>query len=140
MNSQQNENYSGQPRSRGASAGGVGGGYRGRSRGYNRGGYRPNDRNYQQQQGQDSSIDNSVPSDTTHRGHEGSYPYRRGGGAAGNRQQFSQQEPQQQDQWDVGNWNGETLIYSRTTKDDESAFNAESNASKPLTEGERYSG
>jgi hypothetical protein len=26
---------------------------------------------------------------------------------------------QQQDQWDVGNWNGETLIYSRTTQDDE---------------------
>jgi hypothetical protein len=34
-------------------------------------------------------------------------------------------EQQQQDSWDVGNWNGETLIYSRTAKDDEQILNSD---------------
>jgi len=142
VNPQENENNTGQTRPRGAPAGGNS--YRGRYRGQNRGGYRPNDRNYQQQQqqqGDDSNVDNSVPSDTTSRTYEGSYSNRRGGagagaGATGNRQHSShqQQQHQQPDQWDVGNWNGETLIYSRTAKDEELASNAESMSSKTLTE------
>ena len=148
VNSQANESFSGQTRPRGAPGGSSG--QRGRYRGQNRGGYRPNDRNYQQQQqGPDSTADNSVPSDTTPRTFEGSYANRRGGsvGAAtgGNRQHSAQQQQpphpqQQQEQWDVGNWNGETLIYSRTTKDDEPAFNAESTSSKTLTDGKTISG
>lgn len=43
---------------------------------------------------------------------DGSNSQRRGGSNAGARQQSEQQ-------WDVGNWNGETLIYSRTTKEEE---------------------
>ena len=146
-NTQQNENYSGQSRPRGALGGS---GYRGRYRSHNRGGHRPNDRNYQQQQGQDSNLDNSVPSDTTQRSNEGSYNNRRGGGnavATGNRQQQQpppppqqqQQQQSQQEQWDVGNWNGETLIYNRTTKEDESALDAESNSSKTLPDGKKFS-
>jgi len=44
------------------------------------------------------------------------YKNRRGGG-----------RHQQQQQWDVGNWNGETLIYSRSTKDDEQSSNSDNN-------------
>ena len=43
---------------------------------------------------------------------DGSNSQRRDGSNAGARQQ-----PEQQ--WDVGNWNGETLIYLRTTKEEE---------------------
>ena len=150
VNSQQNESFAGQTRPRGAPGGGSG--YRGRQRGQNRGGFRSNDRNYQQQQqqqqqqGPDSTVDNSVPSDTTPRTYEGSYSNRRGGSvgaAGGNRPHASQQQQQpqqQQEQWDVGNWNGETLIYSRTTKEDELALNAESTSSKTLTEGKNICG
>ncbi|CAF2501260.1 unnamed protein product [Rotaria sp. Silwood2] len=108
----QNDNYIPQQRYRGGS------GYRGRYRGSNRGSHRGNDRNYQQhqyeQQPQDSNIDISTTSDTTQRFTDASYTNRRGGG-------------KQQQQWDVGNWNGETLIYSRSTKDDEQSANSDNN-------------
>ncbi|CAF1018835.1 unnamed protein product [Adineta steineri] len=105
---QQNDNDIPQQRQRGGS------GYRGRYRGNNRGGFRGNDRNYQQQQNQqqnqqqtqDSNGDTSSPSDTT----------RRNRGAAGT---------SRQEQWDVGNWNGETLIISRTNKDDEQTIDTD---------------
>jgi hypothetical protein len=113
-NQQQNDNYIPQQRQRGGS------GYRGRYRGSNRGGQRGNDRNYQQQQyeqqPQDSNVDTSSPSDTTQRSTDVPYTNRRGGGG-GTRQQ----------QWDVGNWNGETVIYSRSTKDDEQPSNSDNN-------------
>ena len=114
---QQNDNYIPQQRQRGGS------GYRVRYRGNNRGGQRGNDRNYQQQyeqQSQDTNIDTSSPSDTTQRLTDVPYTNRRGGGSGadtGGRQQ----------QWDVGNWNGETLIYLRSTKDDEQTSNLDNN-------------
>jgi hypothetical protein len=102
---QENDNYVLQQRQRGGS------GYRGRNRGYNRGGYRGTDRNHQQQI-QDSNVDPSSLSDTNRR--------HRGAAVAS-----EQQQQQQQDSWDVGNWNGETLIYSRTAKDDEQILNSD---------------
>ncbi|CAF3361715.1 unnamed protein product [Rotaria sp. Silwood1] len=108
---QQNDNYLPQQRYRGGS------GYRGRYRGSNRGSHRGNDRNYQQpqyeQQPQDSNIDIST-SDTTQRFTDVSHTNRRSGG-------------KQQQQWDVGKWNGETLIYSRSAKDDEQSANSDNN-------------
>ena len=98
-NQHQNDNDMSQQRQRGGS------GYRGRNRGNARGSFRGTDRNYQpqhQQQTQDSNVDASSPSDTN----------RRNKAATSN-------SKSQQDQWDVGNWNGETLIISRTTKDEE---------------------
>ncbi|CAF3409447.1 unnamed protein product [Rotaria sp. Silwood1] len=99
VTNQQNDNYIPQQRQRGTNT------FRGRHRGNNRGGHRGIDRSYQHVQ--DSNIDSSLPSDTNRRS--------RGGGAAA----AVASNQQQQDLWDVGNWNGETLIYSRTTKDDE---------------------
>ncbi|CAF2824442.1 unnamed protein product [Rotaria sp. Silwood2] len=116
VTNQQNDNYIPQQRQRGTST------YRGRYRGNNRGGYRGIDRNYQHVQ--DSSIDTSLPSDTNRRS--------RGGGADAPAVASNQQ---QQDLWDVGNWNGETLIYSRTTKDDEQPLN--SNESTEATNQEK---
>ena len=84
--------------------------YRGRYRGHNRGRYRANNRNYQR--GQDLNIDNLSLSDTTN-------PYNRDAAVVSS---------QQQDLWDVGNWNGETLIYSRTTMDDEQPLNSDSSS------------
>lgn len=112
---QSNDNNTSQYRQRGGS------GYRGRNRGSNRGGHRANDRNHQQQQqqpfepqSQDSNADASLPSDTTQGFSNVPYANRRGGG-------------RQQRQWDVGNWNGETVVYSRTSKDDEQPSNADEN-------------
>jgi hypothetical protein len=113
---QQNDNnYNPQQRQRGGSS------YRGRNRGSYRGGSRGNDRNHQQyeQQTQDSNLDTSSPSDTTQRFTDVPYTNRRGGGGGGRQQQ--------QQQWDVGNWNGETLIYSRSAKDDEQSSNSDNN-------------
>jgi hypothetical protein len=110
-NQQQNDNYISQQRQRGGS------GYRGRYRANNRGGHRGNDRNYQQQQHdqlpQDSNVEISSPSDTTQRLPD--VPY------------TNQRDGSKQQQWDVGNWNGETLIYSRTSKEDEQTSNADNN-------------
>jgi hypothetical protein len=50
----------------------------------------------------------------TQRFNDASNTNRRGGG-----------RQQQQQQWDVGNWNGETVIYSRTTKEDEQPSNSD---------------
>ena len=91
---------------------GGGSAYRGRNRGQNRPGYRPNDRAYSQQP-HDSNVDSSVPSDTIPHPTDVSHGNRRGRGGAGAARH------QTQEQWDVGNWNGETLIYSRTTKEEE---------------------
>jgi hypothetical protein len=114
-NQQQNDNYVPQQRQRGGSS------YRGRYRGSHRGGSRGNDRNHQQyeQQPQDSNLDSSSPSDTTQRFTDVPYTNRRGGGGGGRQQQ---QQP-----WDVGNWNGETVIYSRSAKDDEQPSNSDNN-------------
>jgi hypothetical protein len=124
-NQQLNDNNTSQYRPRGGS------GYRGRNRGSNRGGYRTNDRNYQQQQyesqPQDSNVDASLPSDTTQGFSNVPYANRRGGGGGGGG------GGKQQRQWDVGNWNGETRVYSRTSKDDEQPSNPdEDNVSNTL--------
>lgn len=115
-NQPSNDNSVSQHRSRGGS------GYRGRYRGSNRGGHRTNDRNnpqqHYEQQSYDSYVDTSLPSDTTQRSSDVPYSNRRGGAADNNRQQR---------QWDVGNWNGETMVYSRTAKDDEQPLNSEDN-------------
>ena len=127
---QPNDNYVSQQRSRG-----PGGGYRGRPRGNNRGGRGGHDRNYlPQQQLQDSTADGSTPSDTTQQVTDVSHPHRRGGSNAAGR-------PQQDHQWDVGNWNGETLIYLRTTKEEEEQATAADsngvpNSSNALAGGE----
>ncbi len=63
---------------------------------------------------QDPNIDTSLLSDTTQPFTDVSYKNRRGGG-------------RQQRQWDVGNWNGETLVYSRTAQDDELPSNSDDN-------------
>ncbi|CAF0787518.1 unnamed protein product [Adineta steineri] len=112
-NQQQNDNNISQQRQRGGS------GYRGRYRGSNRGGYRGNDRNYPQQQheqqSQDANIDSSLPSDMSQGFTDVSQTNRRGGSNG------------KQRQWDVGNWNGETVVYSRTSKDDEQFSNLDEN-------------
>ena len=82
-----------------------GSGYHGRHRGYVR--------NYQQQP-YNSNIDKSSPSDTERYFTDISYRKRRN-------------SHRQQKQWDVGNWNGETLIYSRSTKDDLQSKNLDDN-------------
>ncbi|CAF3866124.1 unnamed protein product [Rotaria sordida] len=111
ITNQQNDNYTSQQRPRGTST------YRGRYRGNNRGGgYRGIDRNYQHVQ--DSNNDTSLPSDTNRRSRGAAAAAAAAVTVAPNQQQ------QQQDLWDVGNWNGETLIYSRTTKDDEQPLNS----------------
>ncbi|CAF1944534.1 unnamed protein product [Rotaria magnacalcarata] len=108
---QQNENYAPQQRYRGGS------GYRGRYRGSNRGSHRGNDRNYQQyqyeQQPQDSNIDSSTPSDITQSFTDVPYRNRRGGG--------------KQQHFDRSDWNGESLNFSKSTKDEERPANSENN-------------
>lgn len=119
---QSNDNYQPQQRQRGGS------GNRGRNRGNNRSGQRGNDRNHQsyeqqQQQPQDFNIDTSSPSDTTQRFPDVSYANRRGpAGATGKQQPQQKQQP-----WDVGNWNGETVIYSRRPKDEEQSSTSDNN-------------
>ncbi|CAF0723636.1 unnamed protein product [Adineta ricciae] len=115
-NQHQNDNDMPQQRQRGGS------GFRGRNRGDPRGSFRGTDRNYQpqqQQQTQDSNVDASSPSDTN----------RRNKAAASN-------PKSQQDQWDVGNWNGETLIISRTTKDEEQQVPATADSSSAVHNGQ----
>ena len=101
------ESYAPQQRQRGAS------GYRGRYRASNRGGHRGNDRN-QGSQAYDSTFDPSSPLDATAGATETSSTARQGAGRS-----------KSEHQWDVGNWNGETLIYSRSTKDDEQALGSD---------------
>lgn len=132
QNSQQNDSYTPQQRQRGGSNN-----YHGRFRGNNRGGggggsQRTNDRNYQQQQVQDSNnLDVSSPSDTTQRSTD--VPYnnnnRRDGGVSSNNNNNAGGNGKQQESqpWDVGNWNGETLVYSRSSKDDEKTTNVVNN-------------
>ena len=130
---QPNDAYVSQQRSRGPG----GGGYRGRPRGNNRGGRGGHDRNYlPQQQLQDSTADSSTPSDTTQQVADVSHSHRRGGSNAGGRSQPDQQ-------WDVGNWNGETLIYLRTKKEEEEQTadadaNGVANSSNALAGGEIF--
>lgn len=96
---------------------GGGSNYRGRQRGNRGGGHRNNDRN-NQQDSQDLNFDNSSPSDTVPRSNTVSSQYRRG---IDTTNAVSNNESRQisDHNFDVGNWNGETLIYSRTMKEEE---------------------
>ena len=123
QNQSTNDSSLSQSRSRGGGGGGGGSSsaYRGRPRGQNRMGHRHNDRTHPQQL-QDLNVDSLTLSDTTtQRPTDGNLTHRRGRGAAasGNSRQTTAEH------WDVGNWNGETVIYSRTAKDDEhQSFNS----------------
>ena len=101
-NQPSNENSHPQSRPRGGS------GYRRWNRGgYNRGNFRGTDRTYQQHQQQqennDAIIDNFTAPDANNRRNRNT----------------TDSVGHVQEQWDVGNWNGETLIYSRSTNDEE---------------------
>ena len=91
--------------------------YRGRSRGQHRNGQRSNDRTYSQQ-GPDATNESSVPSDNLPHLTDIPHGNRRGRGAGTGTTHHNSTRHQSQEPWDVGNWNGETLIYSRSAKDD----------------------
>jgi hypothetical protein len=121
-----NENSVGSQRLRRGSA------YRGINRGQNRASHRQTDRTYSEQP-QDSNIDSSSPSDTTQRLTDVPYSNRRGRGSSAGGGNGTRHQPQEQ--WDVGNWNGETLIYSRTTKEEEQQPSNSDGTSNVLSEG-----
>ena len=135
QNFQQNDGHTSQQRQRGGTSN-----YRGRFRGNNNrgggGGQRTNDRNYQQQAQDSNNLDASSPSDTTQRSTD--VPYnnnnnnrRDGGNSTGgggtNNNTSTNAKPQEPQAWDVGNWNGETLVYLRSSKDDEQTTNLVNN-------------
>lgn len=110
--------------------------YRGRYRGQHRTGQRPNDRTHSQQ-GQDTNNESSVPSDNMSHLTDIPHGNRRGRGAATGPNHVNSNRQPNQEQWDVGNWNGETLIYSRTAKDDGHVTNSDE-TSHVLSEGKYF--
>lgn len=129
QNQHNHENSGSHSRSRGASS------YRARSRGQNRPGHRPTDRSHSQQV-QDPNIDSLSLSDTTtQRSADGNFVNRRtrGGTTSNNSRQSTTEH------WDVGNWNGETVIYSRTAKEDEHLTVNADETSNVLSEGIYFS-